>query len=59
MNKRIEQQLQHETEYVKFLERRLASENFLANVSKDEVKKTKEKLKRARFKLKALKESVT
>ena len=46
---------QHETEYVAFLEKRLASKNFQANSTPEEVEKTKEKLKKARLKLKFMK----
>lgn len=43
-----------EREYVAFLEKRLASENFKANAKPGEYEATKEKLAKARFKLKTL-----
>jgi hypothetical protein len=48
--------IQHETEYVEFLKRRLESENFKANVSPEEYQETKKKYERAKFKLKMLKQ---
>ena len=39
-------------EYISFLEKRLASENYKANVSEEEYKKTKEKLSKAKLLLK-------
>lgn len=56
--KNKQQELKHEEDYVAFLEKRLASKNFVANVTTDEYNKTKEKLKKARFKLRTLKESM-
>ena len=50
MNKR----LQHETDYIKFLEKRLASDHYKKNVSAEEYEETKQKLKKARFILKTL-----
>lgn len=41
-------------QYVAFLEKRLASKNYKANVSKEEYDKTKEKLDKARLRLKLL-----
>ena len=46
--------IQHEKDYIAFLEKRLASGNFHANVSKDEVESTKAKLKKARLVLRCL-----
>lgn len=46
--------LQHEIDYIAFLEKRLASKNFHARVSVEEVEKTKAKLKKARLVLKIL-----
>ena len=46
--------IQHEKDYIAFLEKRLASGNFYANVSKDEVESTKAKLKKARLVLRCL-----
>lgn len=42
-------------DYIMFLEKRLASKNYKANVSTEEYQKTKEKLDKARFRLKILK----
>jgi hypothetical protein len=46
--------LQHEKDYIDFLEKRLASANFKTNVSAEEFAKTKEKLKKAKLVLKIL-----
>ena len=43
-------------EYVAFLKKRLASENFRSNVSKDEYDKTKKKYDKAKLKLKFMKQ---
>ena len=48
--KRVKQ----EEDYIAFLEKRLASKNFKANVSNEEFDKTAEKLKKARLVLKIL-----
>ncbi len=45
----------HEKEYIAFLEKRLASDHYKASVSAEEYEKTKEKLSKARLKLKLLK----
>jgi hypothetical protein len=50
-NKRIA----HEEKYILFLETRLKSANFKANVSADEFSKTQDKLKKAKLVLKVLK----
>jgi hypothetical protein len=50
-NKRLKQ----EEDYIAFLEKRLASSNFKANVSKEEYEKTAQKLKKAKLVLKILK----
>ena len=42
-------------DYIAFLEKALASKNYKARVSDEEYKKTKEKLDKARFRLKILK----
>lgn len=47
--------LKHESDYIAFLEKRVASENYRRNVTPEEYEQTKEKLKRARFKFKVLK----
>lgn len=47
--------LQHQTEYISFLEKRLASTNYKSNVSKEEFEKTKQKLDKARLVMKVLK----
>ena len=44
--------LKQHKEYIEFLEKRLNSKNYKANVSDDEYKKTKEKLDKARLILK-------
>lgn len=41
-------------DYIKFLEKRLASKNYKNNVSEEEYKKTKEKLDKERLRLKLL-----
>lgn len=52
-----QEKIEHEEKYVEFLRVRLSSDNFKANVSEEEYKKTKEKYDRAKFRLKILKES--
>jgi hypothetical protein len=47
--------IKHCEEYIIFLEKRLASKNYKANVSEEEYNKTKEKLKREKTLLKFLK----
>jgi BMFP domain-containing protein YqiC len=42
-------------QYIAFLEKRLASKNFKANVTAEDYKKTKDQLSKARFRLKLLK----
>jgi len=49
-------QIKKEEEYVEFLRKRLASKNFLANESKEEIDKTKKKFDKAKLKLKMMKE---
>ncbi len=49
------QELKQTQDYIAFLEKRLASKNFKANVSAEEYQKTKDKLDKARFRLKILK----
>ena len=46
--------IKHEEDYIAFLEKRLSSKNFKANVSKEEFDKTAEKLKKAKLVLKIL-----
>jgi len=41
-------------QYIKFLEKRLASKNYKANVTQEEYDKEKEKLAKARLRLKLL-----
>jgi flagellar biosynthesis chaperone FliJ len=56
MAKKTTAQVVKETEqYVAFLEKRLASKNYKANVSAEEFKQTQEKLSKARTRLKLLK----
>lgn len=47
--------IQHETEYVAFLKKRLESDNFKANASAEEIELTKKKYEKAKFRLKLLK----
>lgn len=49
------ERIAHEEKYILFLETRLKSANFKANVSEDEFSKTQEKLKKAKLVLKILK----
>lgn len=49
-----QQRIQHEQEYILFLEKRLASVDFKQNVSAEEFSKTQEKLKKAKLVLKVL-----
>jgi hypothetical protein len=46
--------LQHEKDYVEFLDRRLKSSHFRANVSPEEYEKTEKKLKKAKLVLRML-----
>lgn len=48
------QEINQEIGYIAFLEKRLGSKNFHNNVTVEEVEKTKEKLKKARFRLRLL-----
>ena len=48
--------LELEEEYVEFLRKRLASENYKSNVTPEEYEKTKKKYERAKLKLKFLRE---
>ena len=54
--KAISKKIAHEEEYVAFLKKRLESDNFKANVTKEEYELTKKKFDKAKFKLKVLKE---
>lgn len=54
MKKTRQQELKETTQYIAFLEKRLASKHFKANVTAEEYNKTKEKLKKARFRLRIL-----
>ena len=49
------ERIAQEEQYIAFLEKRLASENYKANVEPEEFAKTQEKLKKAKFLLKTLK----
>lgn len=51
-----EQKIKQEEEYVAFLRKKLDSENFKANVPKEEYDSTKKKYDKAKLKLKFLKE---
>lgn len=44
-----QQRIKHEQDYIKFLERRLASSNFKKNASPEEYEKTEQKLKKAKL----------
>lgn len=48
----------HEEKYVAFLRKRLDSENFVKNSTKEEINKTEAKLDKAKFRLRLLKESM-
>ena len=54
MKKRKPNRIEQEQQYIAFLEKRVASKNFRANVSKEEYNATKAKLKKARLVLKLL-----
>lgn len=49
-----QKRIQHEKDYIKFLERRLASANFKQKASPEEYAKTEQKLKKARLVFKVL-----
>jgi len=49
-----QKRIKQEQDYIAFLEKRLNSENYKKNVSKEEYNKTQEKLKKARLVLKIL-----
>ena len=51
-----EQKIAQEEDFVAFLRKRLDSENYKANVSEEEYKKTKAKYDKAKLKLKFLKD---
>ncbi len=53
INKKTERE--HTEDYVQFLQKRLASDNYKANVSEAEYIKCQGKLKRARLKLRFMK----
>ena len=48
--------IEHEENYVAFLKKKLQSENFKQNVSKEEYEKSKKKYDKAKLKLKFLKD---
>lgn len=50
----MKSKLNQHKDYIKFLERRLASSNYKKNVSLEEYKKTEAKLKKAKLVLKVL-----
>lgn len=56
--KKIVNQIELEEKYVDFLRKRLESENFKANVSKEEYVLTQKKFDKAKLKLKFLKETL-
>lgn len=49
-----EKRIKHEQDYIKFLERKLASANFKKIASPEEIEKTEHKLKKARLVFKVL-----
>ena len=49
-----QKRIKHEKDYVEFLERRLKSAHFKANVSPEEFAKTEAKLKKARLVMRVL-----
>lgn len=53
--KQKKKEIDHEEKYIAFLTKRLESENYKNNVSKEEYEETKAKLKKAKFRLKILK----
>lgn len=53
-SKKPKDKLAETKSYIEFLEKRLASKNYKANVSADEYKKTKAKLDKAKLVLKLL-----
>jgi len=55
MKKKIDS-TQHEEQYIEFLKKSLQSENFRANVSKEEFEKTRRKYDKAKLKLKMMKQ---
>ena len=52
------EELKNEEEYFLFLQKRLNSENYKANVSEEEYKKTEQKFKNLKFRIRLLKESL-
>lgn len=54
MKKQKPNPIKQETEYIAFLEKRLASANYKRNVTSEEYEKTRQKLDKARLKLKLL-----
>lgn len=53
--KNKDKQIEREEEYIEFLKRRLESDNYKTNVSKEEYELTKKKYDKAKFKLRVLK----
>ena len=54
MSKNKKDSIKHEKAYIAFLEKQLASKNYLSRAKPEEIEKQKEKLKKARFKLRLL-----
>lgn len=50
-----QQQIKHEEEYIVFLQKRLNSNNYKSNSTPEEFQKTKNKLDKAKLKLRLLK----
>lgn len=57
MKQTIEERVKHEREYIDFLTKRLASENFRKNMPPKAIEMTENKLKKARLVLKLLSKS--
>ena len=55
--KELEARIDHEIDYIKFLEKSLNSINYKNSVSEEEYNKTKEKLKKSKYLLKFWQES--
>lgn len=53
-----DKKIKHEEDYVKFLKKRLESENFKTNVTKEEYNVTKKKYEKAKLKLRLLKNDI-
>jgi len=54
--KKVFDEVAHEENYVEFLRKRIQSDNYRQNVSKEEFEKTERKYDKAKLKLKMMKE---